>query len=97
MPPQELVSFLAQVLALRAQREASHLSSSETVLLLRINHALPAELQHRFGELVAKRQAETITSDELHELIQITNDYNLNIPRNVGTFEAEAEIDMAAV
>ncbi len=92
LPPQELVSFLAQVLALRAQREASHLSSSETVLLLRINHALPAELQHRFGELVAKRQAETITSDELHELIQITDQIEHHDSERLAALDALARL-----
>ena len=73
LPPQELAAFVDQVLALRAQREAPHLSQSETALLLQINQGLPAALQRRFDELVAKRQAETITPDELQELIAITD------------------------
>ena len=73
LPAQELASFVAQVVALRAQREAPHLSQSETRLLLLINQSLPDQTQRRLDELVAKRQAETITPQELQELIQITD------------------------
>ena len=38
-----------------------------------INQDLSTELQRRFDELVAKRQAEAITPDELRELVQITD------------------------
>ncbi|WP_410960261.1 hypothetical protein, partial [Salmonella sp. SAL4431] len=78
------------VLALRAHREASHLSSSETSLLLHINRALPNELQLRFHELVAKRQAETITSDELHELNQITDQIEQHDSERLAALDALA-------
>ncbi|HSH82198.1 MAG TPA: hypothetical protein VLA19_27035 [Herpetosiphonaceae bacterium] len=92
LPPQELASFAAQVLALRAQREASHVSSSETALLLRINHVLPAGLQRRFDQLVAKRQAETITADELHELIQITDQIEQHDGERLAALDALARL-----
>lgn len=92
LPPQELVSFLAQVLALRAHREASLLSSSETSLLLHINRALPDVLQHRFHELVAKRQAETITSNELHELNQITDQIEQHDSERLAALDALARL-----
>jgi hypothetical protein len=92
LPPQELVSFLAQVLALRAHREASHLSSSETSLLLHINRGLPDDLQHRFHELVAKRQAETITFDELHELNQITDQIEQHDSERLAALDALARL-----
>ena len=44
-----------------------------TALLLQINQDLSTELQRRFDELVAKRQAEAITPGELRELVQITD------------------------
>ena len=73
LPSQELATFVAQVVALRAQREAPHLGQQETSLLLRINQGVPADTRRRFDELVARRHAETITPDELHKLIQITD------------------------
>ena len=73
LPPQALDAFVAQVIALRAQRNAPHLTQEETTLLRRINAPLAPDLQRRFDELIAKRQAETITPDELHELIGITD------------------------
>lgn len=72
LPAQDLEAFVAQVIALRAQRNAPHLTQEETALLRQINASLAPELQRRFDELVAKRQAETIAPDELNELIKIT-------------------------
>ena len=44
-----------------------------TELLLQINQGLPLDAQKHFDTLVAKRQAETITPDELQELIMLTD------------------------
>jgi hypothetical protein len=92
LPPHELAAFLAQVLALRARRDAAHLSASETSLLLRINHALPTELLRRLDELVAKRLAETITSDELQELIQITDQVEQHDSERLAALDALARL-----
>ncbi|MDF5717691.1 MAG: STAS/SEC14 domain-containing protein [Rhizonema sp. NSF051] len=73
MQEQEFEAFVTQVLLLRAQREAPKLSSSESQLLLKINQGLDDQLQDRFNELIAKRQALTITDAELEELIQLTD------------------------
>ena len=73
LPAEDLAAFVAQILTLHAQREAPHLSQSETALLLQINQGIAVDLKQRFEQLVAKRQSETITPDELHELIQITD------------------------
>jgi hypothetical protein len=72
LPPQEFAAFLDQLLALRAQRRAPHLSQPETALLLRINRGLDPSIQRRFNELAAKRQDETISPAELDELIRLT-------------------------
>ena len=72
LPAQDLDAFVAQVIALRAQRNAPRLTQAETALLGRINAPLAPDLQQRFEELVAKRQAETIAPEELDELIQLT-------------------------
>lgn len=71
MPQPELETFIEQVLKLRAQRQAPSLSAPESELLLKINQGIPAELQHRFNELIAKRQALTLTQAEHAELIQL--------------------------
>jgi hypothetical protein len=73
LPQQELETFVAQIVALRAQRTAPHLSQDETALLLQINGAISPDVQRRFNDLVAKRQMETISPAELTELIQITD------------------------
>lgn len=74
---QALEAFVVQVLKLRAQRQASHLSSSESELLSKIDHSLSRDRQARFDQLVAKRQDLTITESELAELIEITEQAEL--------------------
>jgi hypothetical protein len=73
LPPQEFAALVTRILALQAQRAHPHLTEGETELLLRINEGLPAETQRRIDTLVAKRQEETITPDELAELVTITD------------------------
>jgi hypothetical protein len=73
MPTHELNTFVASVLALRAQREAPHLSQAESDLLLKINHAIPPELQQRYNELISKRRAETLSAEEHTELLNMTD------------------------
>ena len=72
LPPQEFASFVAHLLAVRARRQERALSPDETALLLQINRRLSPDRQRRFDDLVAKRQAETITHEELEELILLT-------------------------
>ncbi|MEW5986222.1 MAG: STAS/SEC14 domain-containing protein [Chloroflexota bacterium] len=69
----DLEQFVWRVLALQAQRKAPGLPHNETELLLKINRGLPAEMQRRYDELVARRKAETITPDELQELLRLVD------------------------
>jgi hypothetical protein len=73
MPQPQLETFVEQVLKLRAQRQAPSLSAIESELLLKINQGIPTDLQRRFSELIAKRQALTLTEAEHAELIQLGN------------------------
>jgi hypothetical protein len=74
LPDSELDAFVARVNALRARREVPRLSQDETALLLLINQArLEPGQQAHFDQLVAKRQDETISSEELQELSQVTD------------------------
>jgi hypothetical protein len=68
----ELDQFVAEVITLRAKRQAPSLSRRESELLAKINQHLTAELQARFDELVAKRQDESLTTAEHEELITLT-------------------------
>lgn len=45
----------------------------ESQLLLKINQGIPADLQRKYDELMKKRRAETITSEEYSELLRLTN------------------------
>jgi hypothetical protein len=71
MPQPQLETFVEQVLKLRAQRQAPSLSAAESELLFRINQGIPTDIQHRFNELVDKRQALTLTEAEHVELVQL--------------------------
>ncbi len=71
----DLEQFVGQVLKLQAQRRVSTLSRNEAELLLKINQGIPANLQARCNELIAKRQAETLTPGEHKELIRLTSQF----------------------
>ena len=71
LPPQELASFVRRVLILKAQREAPSLPQAESALLEQINLNLSPAQQQQYDALVARRDAGTITAEELATLIQI--------------------------
>jgi hypothetical protein len=68
----DLEQFVFQVIALRAKRQAPGLPHAESELLLKINEGIPSDIQKRYNELIAKRQAEILTPDEYAELLQMT-------------------------
>lgn len=92
LPPDELTTFVDQILALHARREAPHLSQSEAVLLQQINQALPEDVQRRFDALVVQRQTERITPGELQELIRLTEQIEQQDARRLA-----ALVDLARV
>ncbi len=51
----------------------SVLPQDEADLLLKINQGLSQPAQHRYDELIAKRQAETLTPDEYAELLRLSD------------------------
>ncbi|MBM4467689.1 MAG: STAS/SEC14 domain-containing protein [Chloroflexi bacterium] len=69
----ELEQFALQIVALRARRQAPSLPQGEAGLLFKINRGLPPAVQKRYDELVAKRRAESLTSDEYDELLRLTD------------------------
>jgi hypothetical protein len=68
----DLERFVFDVITLQARRKAPSLSQTETELLLKINQSMPPELRQRLGDLMAKRQAETLSPEEHKELLRLT-------------------------
>ncbi len=73
MSKSELESFLAKLFATKAREYAPVLSQKESDLLLKINQGLPHSTQQRLNKLIRKRQAETITPEEMKELKRLTD------------------------
>ncbi len=69
----QLRPLVAQILYRTARRLAPVLEQRESELLEAINRGLPAELEARYRELIAERQAETLTSSALEELRSLTD------------------------
>ena len=67
----EIEEVFEHVLALQAERKASHLPRAESELLVRVNAGLPAELVERLATLRAKREDSTITDTEYEELTRL--------------------------
>ena len=73
MSSPELEQFVSQVIALQAQRKAPGLSPAESELLIQVNKGLPSDAQTRLHQLISKRRAETLTSEEQSELVRLTD------------------------
>ncbi len=69
----ELEKLWSQIVALQARHKAVSLPKDETDLLLKINQGLPLDVQRRYGELIEKRQARTLTTEEYQELLNLTD------------------------
>ncbi len=69
----DLDRFVQKVIALQAQSKAPHLSRAEADLLLKINQGLPPDVQQRYSDLQAKRDAETLTPEEHAELMILSD------------------------
>ncbi len=67
----DLEQLISELLTLRARRVAPSLSKEESRLLEKINQGLPPDLQQRYDELTARRQAETMTPAEHRELLAL--------------------------
>jgi hypothetical protein len=68
----EMDTFIRQVLALHARRQAPALPQEEAELLVKINQGPPKDRQRRYDELISRRRAETLTPEEYDELLQMT-------------------------
>ena len=68
----ELRQFTLQVLALTAKRMAPNVTQEEAELLLCINSRHPEAVQRHYDELIAKRDAETLSEVEHDELLRLT-------------------------
>lgn len=70
----KLDDFVSQVIELRARRRAPSVPPAESELLLtKINRGLPSGIRRRLDQLIAKRQAETLTPEEHRELLRLTD------------------------
>jgi len=69
----ELDQLLSRIIALRARQKSPHLSDKESELLTQINKGLPPDVRTRLDQLVKKRRANNLTSDEYNELLALTD------------------------
>jgi len=84
MSRRELHQFIEQVLLLRAQHERGTLSDAESELLLKINQPVPADMQRRYDELLARRDERTLTPEEHQELLPLTDQVEMLEAKIVG-------------
>jgi hypothetical protein len=68
------------------------MSQVEADLLLKINEGLPAPRRQRYSELIARRQAETLTDSEYDELLQLTQQVEAYQTRRVGYLAELAQL-----
>ena len=73
LPDDQLQKFTEQVVRLNASRRMPSLSAVETQLLKEISRPLPSDQVARYQELVEKRDAETLTTDEHRQLCDLSD------------------------
>ncbi len=78
LPQTEFEKFLQTVNRIHPLHEEHRLSARESELLRRINHGIPAPVQKRYDELIEKRDARTLTSEEYEELLHLTDQVELS-------------------
>ena len=79
-----LDQFFNQILRLRAERRAPHLSEQETELLLEINTPLPEPTWKRYTKLYAKMRADSISKTEYAELLQLIDVVEMDNAERIG-------------
>ena len=87
-----LDQFFDQILRLRAERRAPHLSAQETELLLKINQPLPEPTWERYTKLYAKLQAESISKADYAELLQLIDVVEMDNAERIGHLIALANL-----
>lgn len=70
---EELATFAAEVVALRARRLAPGLAAAEAALLQRINAMAPAGEDQRYAALVTLRDSEALSSAGHAELLRLSD------------------------
>lgn len=73
----ELERLVDQVIALRAERVAPHLSADESALLARVNQALSSPERASLRALIEKRDTETLAPTEWQELTALSDKLEL--------------------
>jgi predicted DNA-binding transcriptional regulator YafY len=89
--PEELETFVSEVLALRNRRLSPSLDKTESELFEIINQGMPEETQHRFAQLKARLQADAMTPEEQAEFLQITDQREKQNVRRVEALVALAQ------
>lgn len=79
-----LDKFFNQVLLLRAERRAPHLSAQETELLLKINTPLPEPTWKRYTKLYAKMRAGSISKADYAELLELIDVVEMDNAERIG-------------
>ncbi len=87
-----LDKFFDQILLLRAERRAPHLSKLETELLLKINTPLAEQIWKRYAKLYAKMRADSISKTEYAELLQLIDAVEMDNAERIGHLVALANL-----
>ncbi len=74
LDPADVRPFVSRVIARAARRIAPSLSENETDHLQKINQGLPAGVERRTRELVARRRAGTLSAKQHTELLELTEE-----------------------
>jgi hypothetical protein len=69
----DLDLLVDRILTLQTKRKELTPPAAEAELLLQIDRGIPADLHQQYRELVIKKDAETLSSEEYHTLLDLSD------------------------
>jgi hypothetical protein len=88
----DLDRLVERILILKAKRKAPALPESETELLQQIDRGIPTELHQQYRDLVAKRDAQTLTDKEYELLLELSDRIELLAAERTGLLVKLAQL-----
>ncbi len=69
LDPSELEQLVNQAMRVQTRRKILNLPIDQSLLFQKISQCIPLQLQERYDFLISKRQDNTLTDEEYHELL----------------------------
>jgi hypothetical protein len=88
----DLDLLVDRILTLQTKRKEPTPPAAETELLLQIDQGIPADLHQQYRELVTKKDAETLSNEEYHTLLDLSDQIEILAAERTGALVKLAQL-----